>query len=76
MEINLVAERDPNAESITIATPFKNKTRFFLTNKINCMPTKGTIVVEGKEIYSFNPENSYMVLDWGRGPWPYKNMWW
>ncbi|MBR2349242.1 MAG: DUF2804 domain-containing protein [Clostridia bacterium] len=75
LEVELIAERDPNAESITIATPFKNKTRFFLTNKINCMPTEGTIKEDGKEVYAFDKSNSYMVLDWGRGPWPYKNMW-
>ncbi|MBO5775829.1 MAG: DUF2804 domain-containing protein, partial [Clostridia bacterium] len=75
LEVELIAEQDPNAESITIATPFKNKTRFFLTNKINCMPTEGSIKVDGEQVYAFDKAKSYMVLDWGRGPWPYKNMW-
>ena len=61
-------------ESITIATPFEKQGHFFYTNKINCMPTRGVVVYDG-ERYAFSPDNTYTVLDWGRGIWPYQNMW-
>lgn len=64
----------PNHESITIATPFEKKGRFFYTQKINCMPTQGTVKI-GNEIIDFSKEDTYGVLDWGRGVWPHKNAW-
>jgi hypothetical protein len=63
-----------NHESITIATPFKLKNRFFYTNKINCMPTCGKAII-GDEVIEFSKENTFGVLDWGRGVWPYENTW-
>lgn len=63
-----------NHESITIATPFKLKGRFFYTNKINCMPAEGKVTV-GDETFEFTKENTFGVLDWGRGVWPHKNIW-
>lgn len=66
--------RLPNHESITIATPFKEKGCFFYTNKINCLETGG-YVKYGDEEFNFSRDNTYTVLDWGRGVWPYSNMW-
>lgn len=67
-------KRLPHHESITIVTPFDEPGHFFYTNKINCLETEGTLVVDS-EVYKFYPENTYTVLDWGRGIWPYSNMW-
>ncbi|MCM1115144.1 MAG: DUF2804 domain-containing protein [Clostridium sp.] len=61
-------------ESITIATPFKEAHHFFYTNKINCLQTEGSVIY-GEEKFEFSKENTYTVLDWGRGVWPHKNMW-
>ena len=62
-------------DSIVMATPWKeNKKAFYFNQKINCMPTKGHVLI-GKERYEFNSENSFTVLDWGRGVWTYKNTW-
>ncbi|MGN1202155.1 MAG: DUF2804 domain-containing protein [Eubacterium sp.] len=66
--------RLPCHESITIATPFIEKGHFFYTNKINCLATTGTVTY-GDEKFEFSPQNTFTVLDWGRGIWPYKNMW-
>lgn len=66
--------RLPHHESITIATPFDKAGHFFYTNKINCLKTEGTLVA-GSEVYKFYPEDTYTVLDWGRGIWPHSNMW-
>lgn len=67
-------KRLPQHESITIATPFEKPGHFFYTNKINCLAAEGTVTY-GSEKFTFSPDNSFMVLDWGRGIWPYKNMW-
>jgi len=66
-------------QNITIVTPFKKKgeylpTRFFMTMKQNCMPCEGTFVC-GEETYTFEKKDTFCVLDWGRGVWPYKNVW-
>ncbi len=66
--------RLPHHESITIAVPFKKTGHFFYTNKINCLNTYGTVKY-GDEIFEFSKENTFTVLDWGRGIWPYSNMW-
>ena len=66
--------RLPNHESITIATPFEKQGHFFYTNKINCLNTHGTLTY-GDERWDFTTEDTFTVLDWGRGIWPHSNMW-
>lgn len=66
--------RLPQHESITIATPFNEQGHFFYTNKINCLATEGSVLL-GNEKFEFFRDNTYTVLDWGRGIWPHKNMW-
>ena len=66
-------------QNITIVTPFKKRgqympTRFFMTMKQNCMPCEGTFKC-GAEEYVFDKKDTFCVLDWGRGVWPYKNVW-
>ncbi|NLZ25464.1 MAG: DUF2804 domain-containing protein [Clostridiales bacterium] len=62
-------------ENITIVTPFKGKpTRFFMTTKQNCMPCSGT-VKHGDRVWTFDKSDTFAVLDWGRGVWPYRNEW-
>lgn len=62
-------------ENITIVTPFREgKDKFFLTTKQNCMPCEGK-VTWGKSEFSFSRDKTFAVLDWGRGVWPHKNVW-
>jgi len=64
-----------NKESMVIATPFKeNPHAFYYNQKINCLQATGKFTFGDKE-YIFNPENSFGVLDWGRGVWTYSNHW-
>ena len=65
---------ETDRESIVIATPFKQKGRFFLTQKLNCMPTEGCVEIKGNKI-SFEKDKTFTVLDWGRGVWPHSNCW-
>lgn len=61
-------------ESLTMAVPFSKKGHFYLNQKINCMPAKGSVRV-GDRIFTFDPNSAFALLDWGRGVWPYKTSW-
>jgi hypothetical protein len=65
---------DEPEDSMVIATPFHEKAHFYYNQKINCMRVHGKVNVLGKD-YEFSQENSFAVLDWGRGVWTYKNTW-
>lgn len=68
----LLTEEPP--ESMVICTPFDKPGHFYLNQKINCMRASGSATV-GTEQFAFQPEDSFGVLDWGRGVWTYKNTW-
>ena len=72
VRIDLYLE-ETNQDSIVVATPFEKGKHFYYNQKINCLKANGYVKV-GDYIYSFN-ENSWGVLDWGRGVWTYKNTW-
>lgn len=66
---------NPKGESMVIATPYAGHPKHFYYNqKINCLPASGVVEFNGVE-YKFNPEDSFGVLDWGRGVWTYENTW-
>lgn len=66
---------NPEQESMVIVTPFAEKdTAFYYNQKINCLPASGQVEFNG-ETYTFDKENSFGVLDWGRGVWTYDNVW-
>ncbi len=60
-------------QSMVIATPFKKKAHFYYNQKINNQIASGYAKL-GDVTYDFN-EDSYGVLDWGRGVWTYRNTW-
>ena len=71
----LLLNQPPKLESMVIATPFKeNKHAFYYNQKINCMTAEGELSIGEKRI-KFSSDNSYGVLDWGRGVWTYSNTW-
>ena len=65
---------DEPEESMVICTPFNKPAHFYYNQKINCMRAKGEVRYGGK-LYQFEPEDSFAVLDWGRGVWTYHNPW-
>ncbi len=69
-----IALTDEPEESMVICTPFEKEAHFYYNQKINCMRARGTVKI-GEKVYRFNPENSFGVLDWGRGVWTYHNTW-
>ena len=61
--------------SLVINIPFDEKeTQFYYNHKINCMTAEG-YVKNGDKEYKFSPADSYGILDWGRGVWPFSNEW-
>lgn len=60
------------SDSMVIATPFEKPTKFYYNQKINGLRSTGNISL-GKQTFDFN--NCYGVLDWGRGSWTYHNTW-
>lgn len=72
---SIVLHDDPKADNTVVVTGYKEDPRLFYYNhKINYMPAEGSLKI-GEKSYSFNPESSYALMDWGRGIWPYKTHW-
>ena len=67
---------DIPAESMVIATPFDKDKHFYYNQKIYCMRAEGTVTYGyHNRTYTFDPADSFAVLDWGRGVWTYENTW-
>lgn len=67
--------KQPEMDSICIATPWKEKPKaFYYNQKVNCMPVKGRVSFDGRD-YLFDGKKDMAVLDWGRGVWTYDNIW-
>lgn len=66
---------DEPKDSMVIATPFPgNEKAFYYNQKIVGMRARGAVYYMG-QAYTFEPENSFGLLDWGRGVWTYNNTW-
>ena len=65
----------PKEDSMVIVTPYKeDKKAFYYNQKINCMRTSGKVEL-GTEVYEFSKTNTFACLDWGRGVWLRKGVW-
>ncbi len=64
----------PEHESMVMAVPFKKDGYFYYNQKMNCMTAEGYVKTPTMSV-KLKPENSFCVLDWGRGVWPYKVDW-
>lgn len=73
IDIQVTLTKEPE-ESMVICTPFDKPGHFYYNQKINCMRASGTVRL-GETEYLLRPEESFGVLDWGRGVWTYHNMW-
>lgn len=62
-------------DSMVIVTPFKNAPKaFYYNQKIVGMRAQGTVQFKGKT-HLLSSEDSFGILDWGRGVWTYDNTW-
>lgn len=73
IDINVTLTGEPE-ESMVICTPFDKPGHFYYNQKINCMRAGGTVKL-GDETFTFDKEDAFGVLDWGRGVWTYHNVW-
>jgi len=65
----------PKTDSMVIVVPFdEDPTLFYYNQKINCLKAEGILKV-GSKSHTFSPEDSFSVLDWGRGAWPKTATW-
>jgi hypothetical protein len=72
--VSIELSREP-PDSMVIATPFKeDKKAFYFNQKIVGMAASGEVKYKGKN-YEFSSDNSFGLLDWGRGVWTYDNTW-
>jgi hypothetical protein len=67
--------KDPGMDTMTNLVPFHEPHQFVYAIKIMCMPATGTIQVGGRKYDFSTSNNSWGVLDWTRGVFPYKNHW-
>ena len=66
--------RQPDMDSMVIATPWDEKHAFYYNQKINCMRASGYVLFDGRK-FEFDPDKDFGTLDWGRGVWTYDNTW-
>ena len=70
-EEQIPIDTSPHAFNI----PFKeSRTAFYYNQKINCMTADGEVSYKDGS-YSFSKDNTFGLLDWGRGVWPFHNEW-
>jgi hypothetical protein len=75
LRADLVLTEPSGADSMNIATSWKeNRRAFYYNRKINCMPAEGLVRL-GSQSFPFSHGTSFGGLDWGRGVWTYKNRW-
>ncbi|MFA7643339.1 MAG: DUF2804 domain-containing protein, partial [Sphaerochaetaceae bacterium] len=74
-DADLTLVQPPDLESLNIATSWKEKrSAFYLNEKVNCLATSGTVTL-GTTTIRLEPDESFGVLDWGRGRWTWRNRW-
>lgn len=66
--------KQPEMDTMVIATPWDKPRHFYYNQKINSMRASGWMKY-GDEIYEFHPQTDFGTLDWGRGVWTYDNTW-
>lgn len=74
LEAVIYLERQ-NPDSLVINLPFDEYPQaFYYNHKINCMTAEG-FVRTPKHEWKFDKKDSFGILDWGRGVWPFHNEW-
>ena len=73
LEADIQVFTPENHESLNVVIPW-SENRFQFTSKQNTLPAEGT-VKWGNEIITFNRDDTFACLDFGRGMWPYQCFW-
>ncbi|MBI2421201.1 MAG: DUF2804 domain-containing protein [Candidatus Hydrogenedentes bacterium] len=72
-QADLTVYRPRNHETLNVVIPWDDRT-FQFTSKQHALPTEGAMRW-GDERLDFGREDSWGVLDFGRGIWPYSTSW-
>ncbi len=73
MSAHIDVRRPGGHETLNVVIPWDART-FQFTSKQNALTAEGR-VTWGNATYPFLPEDSWAVLDFGRGIWPYRTRW-
>ena len=74
LEVDALLDEEPD-DSMVIATPWAEyPLAFYYNQKIVGMRAQGSFK-KGQELHGFRPEDSFGLLDWGRGVWTRDNTW-
>lgn len=73
LQADLTIQHPQHDESLNVVIPWSRQI-FQFTAKHHTLPTSGTVQI-GQRSYSFNTEECFAVLDYGRGVWPRKATW-
>ena len=74
LKADIFLEKPPEHETLNVVIPWDRKDNFHFTSKQNTLAATGTVLHGGRE-YVFQPEDSFGVLDFGRGMWPKNFVW-
>ncbi len=72
LSADLLLKTPEGEDCIVMATPIGEK-GFYYNRKNHAIPCEGKVIYGDKIIEA--DENSYAVLDWGRGVWNYRTFW-
>lgn len=73
LQAELTIHHPADDDSLNVVIPW-NRQMFQFTAKHHILPTTGVVKI-GDRRYTFNEEESYAVLDYGRGVWPREATW-
>ncbi len=74
LAIDAILDQEPR-DSMVIATPWaEDPHAFYYNQKIVCMRAQGSFK-KGLLVHGFRPNESFGLLDWGRGVWTHDNTW-
>lgn len=73
LQAELTIQHPTTDDSLNVVIPW-NRQMFQFTAKHHTLPTTGIVKI-GDRRYTFNEEESYAVLDYGRGIWPREATW-
>lgn len=73
LEASFHIQRPEEHESLNVVIPWSDD-RFQFTSKHTCLPASGELRI-GNKVVSYNNQNSFACLDFGRGIWKYESEW-
>lgn len=74
-KVDVKLERLENHDAMVINTPFEDSLyHFYLNYKIGNLRASGTFSMDDLA-FTFDPKVDFGLLDWGRGVWPFHEVW-